>query len=473
MPKLKVESEVATINYLRAHTNVPVPTIFHYDSNPYNKLGYEYILMSKAAGVPLSYVYHHFTEEELKAFMHNLASIVVPILGHRFPKIGSLYQKSSVSDMTRGVPDLQELISLPTPSTSHTFSSPDDCFSLCAPPLAPVPVMMPLSMPTKLPPTPPHSDSDLSSTSSSPSATTHFLPVLPIAPSPLTNRQNAKTSSSFYVGPIVSWPFFGEGRGELESPTELDRGPWKSEIEYMYACARREIEAVRREAEGTLKGHRPHLMPVSRKRPWSKAVKDAEKGKWTGRGKGTVVLSLRYAKWNQLGGIGSGSGRSSVRSVTPRQVRTPVSPISPLRGLVLSAFGEEGDRETQRKKEGNGRDRREGSDAGDGYSSSDNTSIVTSSSSDESEDEDTLYRDHRASIRSSLLVAQHTARVQSVMTDMERFRRYMEDLGADGKGSEFAPFAMNVHDLSLHNIFVDPDVPSRIVSFPLASFSYF
>ena len=47
MPRLKTESEVATINYLRQNTSVPVPTIFHYDSNPYNRLGGEYILMSK------------------------------------------------------------------------------------------------------------------------------------------------------------------------------------------------------------------------------------------------------------------------------------------------------------------------------------------------------------------------------------------------------------------------------------------
>ena len=47
MPRLKTESEVATINYLRQKTSVPVPTIYHYDSNPYNRLGGEWILMSK------------------------------------------------------------------------------------------------------------------------------------------------------------------------------------------------------------------------------------------------------------------------------------------------------------------------------------------------------------------------------------------------------------------------------------------
>jgi aminoglycoside phosphotransferase (APT) family kinase protein len=47
MPRLKTQSEVATMAYLREHTPIPVPTVYHYDSNPYNRLGGEYILMSK------------------------------------------------------------------------------------------------------------------------------------------------------------------------------------------------------------------------------------------------------------------------------------------------------------------------------------------------------------------------------------------------------------------------------------------
>ena len=47
MPNLKTESEVATMRYLRERTNIPVPTVYHYDSNPYNRLGGEYIIMSK------------------------------------------------------------------------------------------------------------------------------------------------------------------------------------------------------------------------------------------------------------------------------------------------------------------------------------------------------------------------------------------------------------------------------------------
>lgn len=52
MPRIKTESEVATMHFLRKYTNFPVPTVFHYDASPYNRLGGEYILMSKVIKLP-------------------------------------------------------------------------------------------------------------------------------------------------------------------------------------------------------------------------------------------------------------------------------------------------------------------------------------------------------------------------------------------------------------------------------------
>lgn len=47
MPRLKTQSEVATMQYLREMTSIPVPDVYFYDSSPFNRLGCEYILMSK------------------------------------------------------------------------------------------------------------------------------------------------------------------------------------------------------------------------------------------------------------------------------------------------------------------------------------------------------------------------------------------------------------------------------------------
>ncbi len=39
--------QVATLDYIRMKTNVPVPEVYHFESDPYNELEAEYIIMSK------------------------------------------------------------------------------------------------------------------------------------------------------------------------------------------------------------------------------------------------------------------------------------------------------------------------------------------------------------------------------------------------------------------------------------------
>ncbi|KAH9038585.1 hypothetical protein EDB85DRAFT_2287521 [Lactarius pseudohatsudake] len=207
MSRLKTESEVATMEYIRTYTSIPVPTIYFYDSNPYNRLGGEYIIMSKAEGVPLSSVYQSMSHKSLIALLNNLASIIIPLLAHRFSHIGSLYsgppltQRSVPRNATAWSPSL----ATPTPaSVSFSFTS-----SL----------------------------------------------------TPTTIASPHKSSGEFHVGPIVSWPFFGSNRGDLTHPTEIDLGPWPSSQRYFQACVQREIQGVVRESEGKAAPHRLHLDP--------------------------------------------------------------------------------------------------------------------------------------------------------------------------------------------------------------------
>ncbi|KAF8590746.1 hypothetical protein K439DRAFT_1381529 [Ramaria rubella] len=103
MPRLKTESEVATLAYLRTRTSVPVPTVYWYDANPYNALGGEWMVMSKAQGLPLSRFYHTLPQEVLRTLLSNLASMLIPLFEHRFPAIGSLYF-SETSHVMQGSP---------------------------------------------------------------------------------------------------------------------------------------------------------------------------------------------------------------------------------------------------------------------------------------------------------------------------------------------------------------------------------
>lgn len=48
------------MEYIRAYTSIPVPRVYFYDSNPYNRLGGEYIIMSQV-GLDLHIFENHVT----------------------------------------------------------------------------------------------------------------------------------------------------------------------------------------------------------------------------------------------------------------------------------------------------------------------------------------------------------------------------------------------------------------------------
>ncbi|KAI0764863.1 hypothetical protein C8Q74DRAFT_1205451 [Fomes fomentarius] len=208
MPRLKTESEVATMHYLRQHTSIPVPQVYHHDSNPYNRLGGEYILMSKAPGIPLGRVFHSMPHNQLISLLENIAMLVIPLFGHRFPMIGSLYDGPDPNAR----PDISSLPT-PTPSTYQRLTNISDALDR-------------LQVQSE----------SASAYQSSPARETH-------------------------IGPIVSWPFFGSNRGELAHPDELNRGPWRTTHEYLTSCVQREIQGVILENEGKSAPHRLHLDP--------------------------------------------------------------------------------------------------------------------------------------------------------------------------------------------------------------------
>ncbi|KAG6873331.1 hypothetical protein C0995_000190 [Termitomyces sp. Mi166 len=212
MPRLKTESEAATMHYLRENTNIPLPTVYHYDSNPYNRLGGEYVLMSKAPGVQLGTVFHSLSHNDLVKLLENLARLLLPLFAHRFTDIGSLYFG-------------------PNPYGPLSSTAP-----------TPKAVQLPYSA-------------------------FPFSPTLIMSNLVTSKLNNVKAKlaqpagSEFHIGPIISWPFFGTNRGELVHPTELNRGPWRSSSSYFVSCAQREIESVIRENEGRSAPHRLHLDP--------------------------------------------------------------------------------------------------------------------------------------------------------------------------------------------------------------------
>ena len=80
---------------------------------------------------------------------------------------------------------------------------------------------------------------------------------------------------------------------------------------------------------------------------------------------------------------------------------------------------------------------------------------------------DTMYRDYRRMQRSTFLVAHLGKREGRVKAEMARWIRVMGALKATVTDpNQPEEFGIDCHDLSLENIFVDPNDTSKIVRFP-------
>ncbi|KAK4031791.1 hypothetical protein C8A01DRAFT_41762 [Parachaetomium inaequale] len=101
-------SEVATLEYVKRHSSIPVPEVFAYSASGDNDIGVPYILMSKAHGRPLStYGWlppaHQplaegttlLSEWDKRKILSQLGAITAQLSQLRFDKIGSLSHDSA------------------------------------------------------------------------------------------------------------------------------------------------------------------------------------------------------------------------------------------------------------------------------------------------------------------------------------------------------------------------------------------
>ncbi|KFX90998.1 hypothetical protein V490_06148 [Pseudogymnoascus sp. VKM F-3557] len=91
-PRHKTLSEVATIEWVHKNTNIPVPKIIHYDASNHNPIGFEYILMTKLPGKPLTdEVWKSISFAAKEELIKRLAELSASLYKKQFRGIGSLY----------------------------------------------------------------------------------------------------------------------------------------------------------------------------------------------------------------------------------------------------------------------------------------------------------------------------------------------------------------------------------------------
>lgn len=88
-----LESEVATLQFLRQNTTIPIPRVYGYDANFGNEVGMPYILMEALPGKRLwGGGFSDFIPDEYKLHVYRqIADILVQLYEHPFKEIGMLF----------------------------------------------------------------------------------------------------------------------------------------------------------------------------------------------------------------------------------------------------------------------------------------------------------------------------------------------------------------------------------------------
>ncbi|KAJ7243566.1 kinase-like domain-containing protein [Mycena haematopus] len=83
-------SEVATLKFVKNRTSIPVPELYHFESDVNNALGTRYMIMQRIKGESLGSRWPSMSPEQRKDVVRQLADIQAQLLQIRFPTIGSI-----------------------------------------------------------------------------------------------------------------------------------------------------------------------------------------------------------------------------------------------------------------------------------------------------------------------------------------------------------------------------------------------
>ncbi|KAH7389999.1 kinase-like domain-containing protein [Pyrenochaeta sp. MPI-SDFR-AT-0127] len=97
-PKYTTASEVAVLQYLRMHTQIPVPRVLSWSSDGSNSVGAEYIIMERAPGVQLFEAWGTMNDYDRFVLVQQVTGLEGELAAIRFPASGNLYLRDSLTD---------------------------------------------------------------------------------------------------------------------------------------------------------------------------------------------------------------------------------------------------------------------------------------------------------------------------------------------------------------------------------------
>lgn len=98
-PLAKVESELATLEYVRRHTTIPVPDVYLVSHSDNDCVGSPYVLMEHIHGSPLDDFWEDLCLDHKLDAIKQLAGIHTQLASQRFDTIGSIKADGSVGPL--------------------------------------------------------------------------------------------------------------------------------------------------------------------------------------------------------------------------------------------------------------------------------------------------------------------------------------------------------------------------------------
>ncbi|CAI7571592.1 unnamed protein product [Penicillium palitans] len=95
-PRYKVMSEVATMDWVRRITSLPIPRVIIHQPSRDNPIGFEWMLMTKLPGKPFGEIYQSLSFNVKARLVRELAASSVCLFRNQLCGIGNIYGKSSV-----------------------------------------------------------------------------------------------------------------------------------------------------------------------------------------------------------------------------------------------------------------------------------------------------------------------------------------------------------------------------------------
>ncbi|KAJ8062551.1 hypothetical protein OCU04_009078 [Sclerotinia nivalis] len=90
-PLNKTNSEVATINFIRQTTDIPVPQILAFDDTGENELGFEWILMTMLSGGNLRTKWRKLSQDSKQNLVKQIVQYQAQLFRHKFSAIGNIF----------------------------------------------------------------------------------------------------------------------------------------------------------------------------------------------------------------------------------------------------------------------------------------------------------------------------------------------------------------------------------------------